>query len=136
MTRTKTLCALALLAILAACAAPSFGAHGPGKSRTTKIGRVLVDSNGMTLYTYDKDTVGDANRPGTSACTGLCAVAWPPALAAKDSAPHDGFTLVTRADGARQWAYKGRPLYGYVSDSAPGDVTGDGADGVWHAAHP
>ena len=127
--RTKTLAALLLAATLAACATPEFGTKGPGAIRTTKAGAVLVDARGMTLYTYDKDT------PGKSACTGICAVAWPPALAAKGAEPHDGFTLIARGEDSRQWAYKGHPLYGYIRDTEPGDVTGDGADdGVWHAA--
>ncbi len=128
MNRTKILCALLLAAALAACATPEFGAKGPGETRTTKAGEVLVDARGMTLYTYDKDT------PGKSACTGICAVAWPPVLAAKGAEAHDGFTLIARGD-ERQWAYKGHPLYGYIRDTEPGEVTGDGADGgVWHAA--
>ena len=82
----------------------------------------------MTLYVYDKDS------PGKSNCSGMCAFAWPPAEAAKEARAHDGFTLVERADGSRQWAYHGHSLYGYVEDSQPGDVSGDGAEGVWHAA--
>lgn len=128
MKPLTTICALALITALGACAAPSFGKNGPGETRMTKAGAMLVDAGGMTLYTYDRD------KPGMSDCSGLCAVAWPPALADKGAEPHGGFTLVKRKDGSMQWAYKGHPLYGYISDSKPGDVKGDGEDGVWHAA--
>jgi predicted lipoprotein with Yx(FWY)xxD motif len=55
---------------------------------------------------------------------------------APDARPTDGFTIVTRASGAHQWAYKGKPLYGYMFDGGPGSVSGDGEDGVWHVAKP
>ncbi|SMF64763.1 Predicted lipoprotein with conserved Yx(FWY)xxD motif [Tistlia consotensis] len=116
-------------ALVAGCAAPAFDAGGPGATRQTSAGKVLVDAHGMTLYVYDED------RDGRSSCTGLCAAAWPPAEAAPGARPHDGFSLVARGDGAMQWAYDGRPLYGYVGDTKPGEVNGDGAEGVWHAAH-
>lgn len=129
MTKPKVLALLALPALLAGCASPTFGDKGPGDTRMTKAGPVLVDADGMTLYVYDKD------KPRTSSCTGLCAVVWPPAVAKKNAQPHDGFTVIVREDGSRQWTYKGRPLYGYVGDSKPGDISGDNDDGVWHAAH-
>ena len=118
-----------LIGILAACAtAPSMGPDGPGATRKTGLGEVFTDAKGMTLYTYDADT------PGKSKCTGLCAVIWPPVKAADTAKPTGGFTVITRDDGTKQWAYLKKPLYGYVSDAKPGDTTGDGADGVWHAA--
>jgi predicted lipoprotein with Yx(FWY)xxD motif len=43
---------------------------------------------------------------------------------------------VTRDDGSKQWAYKGKPLYTWVKDAKPGDVTGDGVNSVWHIAQP
>lgn len=121
--------AAVLLAAVAGCAAPRIGAAGPAV-RATASGDVLADQRGMTLYTYDKDPTGG------SACTGLCAVVWPPATAGKGAAPSDGFSLIARSDGTRQWADDGRPLYAYVGDGKPGDVTGNGVDGVWHVARP
>ena len=91
---------------------------------------VLSDSNGMTLYVFDKD-VG-----GVSDCYGMCAMFWPPAIAPAGAAARDGYSLVARRDGKMQWAYKGKPLYLYQNDSKPGDVTGDGVDQVWHVARP
>ena len=122
--------ALLVASLVAGCATPAFNAAGPGATRQTTIGKVLVDADGRTLYIYGKD------EPGASHCTGLCAMAWPPAGAGKAAEPHDGFTLVARPDGSRQWAWQGFPLYGYIGDNAAGDVTGEGVDGLWHAARP
>ena len=88
---------------------------------------MLADPNGMTLYTYDKDT------PGKSACTGECAEYWPPVKASASDKPVGDLTLITRDDGTKQWADGGKPLYTYVKDKKPGDVTGDGVNNVWHA---
>jgi len=128
-SRCARLGAVTLLAVVAGCAAPRIGAAGPAV-RATATGKVLVDQRGKTLYTYDKDPESG------SACTGLCAVAWPPATANGSPRPTDGFTLIARGDGTRQWAHDGHPLYAYLGDSQPGDVTGDGVDGVWHVARP
>jgi predicted lipoprotein with Yx(FWY)xxD motif len=103
---------------------------GPGTTGDTSLGKVLTDAKGLTLYTYDKD------EPGKSNCTGLCAVAWPPVTAPEGASATAGFTVIERGSGTRQWAYKGRPLYTYVFDMSPGDVKGDGDDGVWHVAKP
>lgn len=124
------LAALGALLWLSGCAGPRLDVGGPAATRDTATGRVLVDAEGMTLYTYDKDSAG------RSTCTGLCALAWPPVEAGQNARPSGRFTLITRPGGSKQWAYDGRPLYGYTGDEEPGDVTGDGADGVWHVAHP
>ncbi len=125
-----TIATVVALCLVGGCAATTLATGDLGKSRETAAGRVLVDSTGMTLYTYDNDGAGKSN------CTGMCAVFWPPAQAAPGAAPSGDFSLVERGQGARQWAYKGRPLYGYVRDDEPGDVTGDGVGGVWHAGRP
>ena len=80
-----------------------------------------------TLYVYDKDTSGVSN------CTGLCAFAWPPMKADRGAAPAGNFAPIAARGGAI-WAFKGHPLYRYIGDHKAGDVTGDGAEGVWHAA--
>jgi len=126
----RVLAMTAALALLAGCAGVSLSGDELGKTRQTALGEVLVDKRGNTLYTYDPD------QPGTSNCTGACALAWPPAKAESAAAPKGGFTVITRPGGSRQWAYKGKPLYGYFLDSGPGSVSGDGVDGVWHAAKP
>ena len=83
----------------------------------------------MTLYTFDKD------MPGKSNCTGLCAVIWPPVIAAGTAKSTGRFTTIIRDDGTKQWSYNGKPLYGYVSDTKAGDTNGDGVDGVWHVTN-
>jgi len=90
----------------------------------------LVGANGMTLYTFDKDSAGK------SACNGPCAANWPPLMAAADAKATGDWTVITRDDGARQWAYKSKPLYYWVKDQKPGDRTGDGVNKVWHLATP
>jgi predicted lipoprotein with Yx(FWY)xxD motif len=123
-SRVSVSVALAL-SILAGCASM---AAGP-----TKISDgVLVGPNGMTLYTFDKDIAGS----GKSTCNGPCATNWPPLMAgAMDNAAGD-YSVVTRDDGSKQWAVKGKPLYYWAKDSKPGDKTGDGVNKVWQTAKP
>ncbi|HEY6633797.1 MAG TPA: hypothetical protein VIZ90_20255, partial [Rhizobiaceae bacterium] len=102
----------------------------PAEVLTAGTQKILADANGRSLYTFDKD------QPGKSECTLLCAVAWPPLIAPKDASASGHWSLVRRWDGDMQWAYKGSPLYTYRHDRNPGDVTGDGAEGVWHVAKP
>lgn len=101
----------------------------PTKMGTTSKGQVLTDTKGMTLYTFDKDA------GGKSACNGTCAKNWPPLAASTGSASGD-WSIITRDDGSKQWAYKGKPLYAWAKDTKPGDVTGDGFNNVWHVAQP
>jgi predicted lipoprotein with Yx(FWY)xxD motif len=88
---------------------------------------VLVNEAGMTLYTFDKDVPGS----GKSACSGQCAAVWPavPATAASGSSP---YSVITRDDGVKQLAWKGKPLYLYAQDTRPGERKGDNFKGVWH----
>jgi predicted lipoprotein with Yx(FWY)xxD motif len=111
------------------------GASGGVKvGDTTKLGKVLTDDKGMTLYTFKNDTA-----PGKSSCNGSCATNWPPVMATTvptvDGATGE-FTLITRDDGTKQVAYKGAPVYRYAADKAAGDTNGDGVGGVWSAAKP
>jgi len=111
-------------------AAPAFAQMAPAKTADTAKGKALVDAKGMTLYVFDKDTAGK------SACNGKCATTWPPLMAAADAKASGDWSIVTRDDGAKQWAYKGKPLYTWSKDKAPGDVTGDGVNNVWRIAVP
>ncbi|MBI2306789.1 MAG: hypothetical protein HYU78_05750 [Rhodocyclales bacterium] len=111
---------------LAACA----GSYGGGSMPARMEGGMLVGSNGMTLYTFDKDEAGS----GKSACNGPCAGNWPPLLAMDGDRASGDWSIVTRDDGKRQWAYQGRPLYYWVKDQKPGDTTGDGFNKVWRVA--
>ena len=101
------------------------------KMEKSAAGPVLADSKKMTLYTFDKDTT-----PGKSACNGPCAQNWPPLAAKADAKSMGDWTVVTRDDGSKQWAYKGKPLYTWVKDSKPGDTSGEGVNTVWHVAKP
>ena len=91
---------------------------------------VLADAKGMTLYTYGKD------EPGKSNCNGLCAHFWPPLTAPADAQPVSEWTVITRKDGSKQWAYKEKPLYTYDKDKKSGETKGEGSGNVWHQATP
>ncbi len=100
------------------------------KTSDTKLGKVLADNKGMTLYIFDKDV------PGKSNCKGKCATAWPPVMAGASAKATGKLSIITRDDGSKQWAYGKMPLYGWFKDKKTGDVTGDGRGGVWHVVHP
>ena len=122
-----TLMAFALAVALAGCStmmSESAPAHVQGG--------VLVDAKGMTLYTFDKDPANSSK----SVCVAQCAKAWPPLMASADAKPVGDYTLITRSDGEKQWAYKGKPLYTWVKDTKPGDMTGDGFRNIWRVARP
>jgi predicted lipoprotein with Yx(FWY)xxD motif len=161
MTRSKPITFLAGAAVipLAALAVAACGGGGaataaspPVASNTTtaptqtasvrvantRLGRILVDSAGRTLYLFKADS-------GTSStCTGACAIAWPPlrtsatpAVAGSANAALVG--SISRSDGARQVTYNGHPLYTFVKDHKPGDVNGQGLTAfgaAWFAVSP
>ncbi|HZY18609.1 MAG TPA: hypothetical protein VFE82_09010 [Ramlibacter sp.] len=112
---------------LGACAAMS-GSDQPAKASDG----VLVGSNGMSLYTFDRDVAGS----GKSVCNGPCATNWPPLMAQAGASASGDWSVVARDDGSRQWAYKGKPVYYWAKDAKPGDRTGDGFNNVWHLARP
>ena len=114
-----------LLALSLACA---FAASAHAEPAAKMAGGKLVDTAGMTLYTFDQDVAGS----GKSKCNGPCAALWPPAMATADAKPEGDLSVVTRDDGSRQWAYKGKPVYLYAADKKAGDVTGDNFKDVWH----
>jgi predicted lipoprotein with Yx(FWY)xxD motif len=122
----KAICTTALFALALGAAGSAYAAD-PAMVK----GGMFVDAKGMTLYTFDKDA------DGKSACNGPCATNWPPLMAAADAKPMAAWTVVTRDDGSKQWAYKGKPLYVFAKDTKAGDTTGDGfMNGVWHVAKP
>lgn len=121
--------ALAIAAL--AFAGSAFAQMAPTKTGDSAKGKVLTDAKGMTLYTFDKDA------GGKSACNGPCAANWPPLMASADAKPANGYTVIARADGSKQWAHMGKPLYTWKNDKKPGDITGDGfLQGAWHIAKP
>ena len=121
---------LALTLAMSLAIVPAAFAAPPTKTGKTDKGNVLTDAKGMTLYTFDKD------MDGKSACNGPCATNWPALKAEASDAPGDGYTIITRDDGKKQWAYHGKPLYLWSKDKMPGDQTGDGFMNVWHVAKP
>jgi predicted lipoprotein with Yx(FWY)xxD motif len=121
----RTVLAVAATAVVVGCAS-----NEPAMTHDTAMGKVLADSKGMTLYTFDKDVAGKSN------CNGQCAVNWPPLKASADDKAMGEWSVVTRDDGAKQWAYKGMPVYGWIKDNKPGDTTGEGVNGVWRVAKP
>ncbi|WP_351232875.1 hypothetical protein [Streptomyces sp. NPDC002133] len=135
--------ALAVLA-LSACGGSSEPEGGPSdspsKPRTAAVsvkvsdspfGRILVDDSGRTLYGFTKD------KPGAgSACDADCIAVWPALTSAEDVAAGSGADAsllkeIKPAEGAEQATYGDWPLYYYVGDRAPGDVSGQGLDGEW-----
>ena len=116
--------------ILSICIAAAFAQSAPATSADTSKGKALVDGKGMTLYIFDRDATGKSN------CNGQCASNWLPLLAPADAKASGVWTIITRDDGRKQWAYKGKPLYAWSKDTKPGDVTGDGVNNVWHIAAP
>lgn len=129
MLRTACL-SLVSAALLAACSTASVS---PAKSPATVMNGMLVGPNQMTLYVFDKD----AAHSGKSVCNSGCATNWPPLMAPASAGTMGDWSVLTRDDGSKQWAYKGRPLYFWVKDVKPGDKTGDGfLNNTWDTAKP
>jgi predicted lipoprotein with Yx(FWY)xxD motif len=114
--------------------------HGPTLrgANNGKLGKILVNAQGRTLYLFKKDT-------GTkSTCNGACAAAWPPLRATGKPVVGKGATASkartsARSDGKPQVVYNGHPLYTYVDDKKPGDTHGQGIKefgALWYAVSP
>ena len=105
---------------------------------STGLGDVLVDRQGRTLYLFARDS------GTTSACTGACAVNWPPLRVrgtplVGSGAKSSAVGRTTRPDGISQLTYNGHPLYTFVNDKKPGDTNGEGINafgGSWFAVSP
>jgi predicted lipoprotein with Yx(FWY)xxD motif len=120
-----------IVALAAVFTTVALAQMAPTKMGKSTKGEVLTNSQGMSLYTFDKDA------GGKSACNGPCATNWPPLMASASDKAQGGYTVIKRDDGSMQWAYKGKPLYAWKNDKAPGDITGDGfLNGAWHIAKP
>ena len=134
----KLLTALAASALVASTAAGA--ATGPAKVAIGKspLGRILVDSKGITLYDFVKD------KHGTSSCYGACAALWPPLIT--KGKPHAGHGVrasllgtTKRKDGKFEVTYNHHPLYYFVTDRKPGQTTGQGVNqfgGPWWVLSP
>ena len=107
------------------------------KVATTKLGMVLVNDKGLTLYRFDNDTT-----PGASTCgAGVCAQTWPAATVTGTPTAGPGIdasklTTFTRADGSTQLQIAGHPLYRFAGDTKAGDTNGQGILNKWYAAGP
>jgi predicted lipoprotein with Yx(FWY)xxD motif len=148
----RTLLPLSVLALLAVagCGSGSYGSYGSaGPSRSTgapakgtihvastSLGKVLVDGAGRTVYLLTADS------PGTSSCDASCLAYWPAvAPPSGDSLPGVTATVgrTTTPSGASIATVGGWPLYTFVQDKGPGDVTGEGVrnfGGTWYAVSP
>jgi len=91
---------------------PPKPATSPAKVILTKQGPTLVDLNGMTLY-Y-----------------------WVPLSATADAKAIGDFTVISRNDGSKMWAYRYRPLYTSPADKAPGEANGNATTLQWRVARP
>ena len=97
------------------------------KTASSKVGTILVDANGRTLYLFEKD------QPNQSACAGACASAWP--IDHTSAAPKAGGQVkasllgtIKRSDGSMQVTYNQHPLYYFARDTAAGQLNGQGVD--------
>ena len=131
----KTIVSGLLLSAAVLSALPALGAStlavattavgdAPATLSDSASGKIWVNGVGMTLYTFDKDTVA-----GKSMCNDKCATEWPPLAAAANATASGDWTIVTRDDGTKMWAYEGHPLYTFLDDKKAGDITGDNKDG-------
>ncbi len=94
----------------------------------SKLGKILVDGTGDTLYLFQAD------RGAMSTCTGACATAWPPLLTNGRPIAGPGLSAsklgtVKRSDGATEVTYNGHPLYTFAGDGSPGQTAGEGSLG-------
>ncbi|MET7300998.1 hypothetical protein [Embleya sp. NPDC005575] len=123
-------------------AAPGQSANGTaGKAvlkagTDAKLGAIVTDDSGFTLYRFDKDTA----KPSKSNCDGDCAAKWP-AVTTTGSVTVNGLDQsavgsVTRSDGSTQVTIAGWPVYRFAADAKPGDTKGQGVNGSWFAVTP
>jgi predicted lipoprotein with Yx(FWY)xxD motif len=121
--------AVAVVASVAAAFALAAGTQSAGGAKVaiakSRLGRILVDSKGITLYDFVKD------KGPTSACYGACAALWPPLITKGKPVAGPGVRAsllgtTKRKDGKLEVTYAGRPLYYFVTDKKPGQTTGQG----------
>jgi predicted lipoprotein with Yx(FWY)xxD motif len=131
MRLTALLALLAVAAVLAACGSSS-GSKSNDKptvlssAKKAKVGSVIVDAQGRTLYRFT------AEAQGLPVCTGACVGTWPPAtVAAASRLPEHVATVRRPDDGKLQLTYDGHPLYRYVGDQSKADANGEGVGGQW-----
>jgi predicted lipoprotein with Yx(FWY)xxD motif len=141
MNLLTTLVVTAIVAAAAAAIALAGGTTGAGTKVAvgkTGLGRILVDSKGISLYDFPPD------KGTTSVCYGACAALWPPVLTHGKPVAGPGVRAsllgtTKRKDGKLEITYNGHPLYYWVGDHKPGQTTGQGLDqfgGPWWVVSP
>lgn len=108
---------------------PVAGAQGLHLA-STSLGKVVVDSNGMTVYMLTADT------PDHSTCSTTCLQHWPPVASSSGSGLHAAVGSTATMDGRTTATVGGSPVYTFTQDQKPGDVTGEGEQifgGTWYA---
>jgi predicted lipoprotein with Yx(FWY)xxD motif len=109
-----------------------------GVASSSSLGKILVDSQGRTVYLFEKDT------GTTSTCSGECAVDWPPVTSKGKPTVGSGLTAskigtTKRSDGSEQVTYDGHPLYLFAGDHGSGDVNGQALNAFgapWYVVSP
>ena len=136
----RTAAALTLMGVAGFLAAGSVAGSTQAKStvslRSTKLGLILVNAQGRTLYLFAKD------RNGRSACSGSCATFWPPLLSRSKPTAGPGVKAsllgrTRRSNGSMQVTYNRHPLYTFALDKQAGQTKGQsslGFGGRWWAA--
>lgn len=116
-----------LLALAFVISGPVLASQSPVSTITLTDGRTIVtDAKQITLYTFDVDNGSE------SKCYNACAKAWPPLLVPAGTDLADPLAVTERTDGTLQVTIEGKPVYYFAGDEIPGDITGDGLQGVWH----
>jgi len=121
--------------LTASLTSAALASSGVGATTNPQVGNILVDDHGMTLYRYTAD------QPNVSTCYDGCARAWPPVLVdavppVQDATLTAGLGIAPRTDGTQQLTFQGAPLYAYIGDTQPGDITGQASDNVWFVVNP
>ena len=131
--RKMRVAVLVLTAVMTAAVAAAQELPRPLKqTKAGELGTILTGPAGMTLYTFVTDK-GD----GKSTCNGSFACGCPFFLPVGDvPSPSAPLSLITRDDGAKQYAWKGKPLYYYADDTKPGETTGQNAGKAWFVVQP
>jgi predicted lipoprotein with Yx(FWY)xxD motif len=127
---------IAALLVLSLSGSSTSSKPGPAVSvGSSSLGKILVDSRGLTLYSYGHD------QRNVSNCTDVCARVWPPATVSGTPPAATGVSqaklkTINRLDGRTQLVYNGRPLYTFSEDTRRGQMGGEGFLGVWFVVSP
>jgi predicted lipoprotein with Yx(FWY)xxD motif len=135
MKMKKMMMFLVVIGMLFAGVCVVMGMHHEIKiQQKAGIGKYLTDTEGKTLYWFKNDS------PGKSTCSGPCLEKWPiyyrEAVAVPAGMKANEFATITRADGKKQTAFRGMPLYYWVNDTQAGQTGGQGVNNLWYVIDP